>query len=124
MVPSVQPTRKKIEQIADRLKLDVIGNRSAAICNNCFHRGHAKNCSKICPYLVVSLALSKIKNGRKRLENVSKELECLEKVANGVMEPVERERVEPVRLLIAEWKEAVENFPKGEYSPPSCLPSR
>lgn len=115
MIPKT--VKQKTECDADRLQLPVLGNRPAAICTHCLHRGHAKSSIKICPYLIVSLATEKLKSGKRRQDNVSNEIECLKNVVNRMTSPSEVKKVEPIISLIAEWNEATTNFsPKGEWS--------
>lgn len=108
MIPKTM--KQKAECDADRLQLPVLGNRPAAICTNCLHRGHAKSSIKICPYLIVSVAIEKLKSGKKRQDNVSNEIECLEKVVGKMTGPSERKKVEPIISLIAEWNEMSANI--------------
>lgn len=108
MIPKTM--KQKAECDADRLQLPVLGNRPAAICTNCLHRGHAKSSIKICPYLIVSVAIEKLKSGKKRQDNVSNEIECLEKVVGKMTGPSERKKVEPIISLIAEWNEMTANI--------------
>lgn len=115
MIPKT--VKQKTECDADRLQLPVLGNRPAAICTHCLHRGHAKSSIKICPYLIVSLATEKLKSGKRRQDNVSNEIECLKNVVDRMTGESEIKKVEPIISLIAEWNEATANFsPKGECS--------
>lgn len=113
--------KQKTECDADRLQLPVLGNRPAAICTNCLHRGHAKSSIKICPYLIVSVAIEKLKSGKKRQDNVSNEIECLEKVVGRMTGPGEHKKVEPIISLIAEWNEATINFSSNGECPSDAV---
>ncbi|KAI5840079.1 hypothetical protein DFP73DRAFT_612902 [Morchella snyderi] len=109
---------------ADSLKLEVLGARPNTICATCLHRGHTQNSTKLCPFKMISVAISKMKTrGRKkRIDDVTKEVERLQKLVDDVGPGVKG--IRNIMNLLDEWHKTIEkNVAWGKSKAPATSPS-
>ncbi|KAH0603523.1 uncharacterized protein H6S33_007845 [Morchella sextelata] len=109
---------------ADNLRLEVLGARPNTICATCLHRGHTQNSTKLCPFKMISVAISKMKTrGRKkRIDDVTKEVGRLQKLVDDVGPGVKG--IRNIMNLLDEWHETIEkNVAWGKSKAPATSPS-